>query len=530
MRTFFSSFLLVLLATAMSAQSNFNISNNATGNTEPFIAVDPANPQNLVAAWMQFTVYRVSIGVSHSNDGGQTWSAPITMPHLNTVFTSADVSMTFDNSGTAYMSFIDFSSLGDSGYVMVAHSTDNGQTWSVPVKAISAKETTDIPIDRPWIAVDRSGGQYNGQLYLTSKSYYEAPMPHHVWFKRSLDGGATWSALHLVDDSIPSDLVVQSMGALTVGADGNVYIGYASVDLSLSLSGRMICMKSTDGGASFTPHVIESLPVNSGITDSLYQGSYKLSANPADAHDLVWVATDSRYGDPDIVSVHSTDGGSTWSDIMRVNDDAKGNGVGQDMCWGEFSNSGVYCAAWRDRRNTGGKDTDAFEVYTSVSADGGATFSRNADLNTTPSPYIDIVRGNDFLGVCADSASVYSAWSDKRTGTTQIFASKTSLASIVSSVKGVSGDGLSAELLFSKAYPDPFSSGLTLHVEDYRAATLHITLSDIAGRIVFSNVTQHAGGVQDIPLNIGAIPAGTYMLTILTGRGSSVQLVVRTGK
>jgi hypothetical protein len=253
------------------------------------------------------------------------------------------------------MSYIDYVPTKDSGYVMITKSNDGGMSWSTPVKVISTAETPDMPVDRPWIAIDNSGGAYDGRVYIVSKSIDIGAFPHHVWMKSSSDGGTTWSPIKLVDDSIPTNLISNSMGVPTVGADGNLYIAYISYNPSQSPFPRVICMKSTDGGVNMTPKIIAYAASGSGITDTLYQGSYVLSANPNDANNLVYTFTDQRNGDPDILSVRSTNGGNTWTVApARVNKDVVANGVGQDMCWAGFSASGKYAVVWRDRRNTGG--------------------------------------------------------------------------------------------------------------------------------------------------------------------------------
>jgi hypothetical protein len=184
----------------------------------------------------------------------------------------------------------------------------------------------------------------------------------------------------------------------------------------------VICTKSTDGGTTFIPHPAMNYAGNSASTDTLYQGSYSLSANPANAGNIIFQATDSRNGDMDVLAVFSNDGGITWSNTpVRVNDDPLSNGVGQDMSWSAFSSTGKYAVTWRDRRNYGTSSQDSFEVFTAVSTDGGATFYPNYKLSSAPSPFINIQRGNDFIGVCMNSSYIFSDWCDKRTGNNEIF-------------------------------------------------------------------------------------------------------------
>src|SRR5437764_7511620 len=97
--------LLILLCLFLfklsSAQiSNINISNGVTFDGEPFLAVNPANPQNMVIAWMGLTALptvRISIKSKVSFDGGATWLPLHIQPHLSNNTTSADVSMCFRN-------------------------------------------------------------------------------------------------------------------------------------------------------------------------------------------------------------------------------------------------------------------------------------------------------------------------------------------------------------------------------------------------------------------------------------------------
>src|SRR4051812_39434496 len=98
---------LILLFTCLvkisSAQiTNINISGGVTFDGESFLAVNPANPQNMVIAWMGFYLpsgLRVSIKTKVTFDGGATWGSLHAQPHLSPNTTSADVSMCFKNDG-----------------------------------------------------------------------------------------------------------------------------------------------------------------------------------------------------------------------------------------------------------------------------------------------------------------------------------------------------------------------------------------------------------------------------------------------
>jgi hypothetical protein len=510
---------LFLFTNICFSQTNINLSSAAGWDTEPSMASNPSNPNNIVAAWMKLSGFTLAIGTSYSTDGGTTWSAPTTIPHLHPGFTSADVSLTFNNAGTVYMSYIDYYPTQDSGFVMCTKSINGGLSWTPPVKVISGFESPDLPIDRPWIAVDNSGGAFNGKLYIVSKSVDIGAMPHHIWMKASSDGGTTWSPIKLVDDSIPINLVSNAMGVPTVGADGSVYIAYISYNPSQNPFPRVICLKSTDGGSSFIPKLIAYPASGSAITDTLYQGSYVISANPSNANNLVYTFTDQRNGDPDILSVRSNNGGLTWSSPpVRVNDDIVGNGVGQDMCWAGFSSTGKYGVAWRDRRNTGGTSSSSFEIYGTVSTDGGATFKPNQNMSSAPSPFINIQKGNDFIGVCLDDNNLYSDWCDLRTSNTEIFFNKTPMSVLT----GIADD-ITNEDVVMKIYPNPTSGNATLQLHLRGPQYLKIDLADVNGNTIRMITSQMFNGQdQSVYIQTNGLSAGSYLVRVQSESGSVI--------
>lgn len=515
-RFYFISFLLFA---NISFAQNVNISNLSGWDTEPSIAVNPTNPNNLIAGWMKLSGFTLAIGTSYSNDGGSTWSTPTVIPHLHPGFTSADVSLTFSNGGTAYMSYIDSHPSQDSGFVMITKSLNGGLSWSTPVKVTNSNESPDFPVDRPWIAIDNSGGAFNGKLYIVSKSIEAGAMPHHIWMKSSSDNGNTWSALKMMDDSIPSNLITNSMGVPAVGSDGNVYVAYISYNPPQSPFPRMICLKSTDGGNNFIPKIIGYPVSGSAISDTLYQGSYVLSANPTNANNLIYTFTDQRNGDPDILSVHSSNGGITWNATpVRINKDAVGNGVGQDMCWAGFSASGKYAVGWRDRRNTGGTSSSPFEVYASVSTDGGVSFKPDQNMSSSPSPFINIQKGNDFIGVCLSDNYVYADWCDSRSGNTDIFVNK----SAMSVFTGVADDIVNEDVKM-KIYPNPTTGNATLQLHLRAPQYLTIDLADMNGNVIKTISSQQFNGQEpSIYIETNGLSAGSYLVRVQSDGGNVI--------
>ncbi len=196
-----------LLPVIISAQANdLNLSNLGSFDGEPALAVNPANPDNIIAGWMRLRIDRkMWIATRASFDGGASWGKYTFLPHIDTAYSSADVSIAFHNSGIAYLSYIDVDWSDTTATVFVAKSPDGGLSWETPAPVFHSSDTPDKPIDRPWIAVDNSGGPNDGAIYVTAMSlYFDTIYPHHVYLKTSTDGGTTWSGIVQVDDSLHS--------------------------------------------------------------------------------------------------------------------------------------------------------------------------------------------------------------------------------------------------------------------------------------------------------------------------------------
>jgi len=97
-----SLILFALIVSISIAQPpNTNISNGLLFDGEPYLAINPTNNQNLVAAWMGIKLtnglFKVAIKTKASFDGGTTWSAVNSLPHFGATYGSADPSMAFDS-------------------------------------------------------------------------------------------------------------------------------------------------------------------------------------------------------------------------------------------------------------------------------------------------------------------------------------------------------------------------------------------------------------------------------------------------
>ncbi len=519
-RLFFVA-LLALSFTGFAQINNTNISNTALFAGEPYIAVNPTNPNNIVIAWMALdfsTNFRVAIKSKASFDGGTTWANQIIQPHFGPQWGSADPSMAFKNDGTLYLSYIDFREVSDSGGVYITKSTNGGVAWSAPIKVWDAntEDPTKLPLDRPWLVIDNSGTATDGNLYMTTKPAPWIPAPNRPYFKRSIDGGQTWSNYRYVDTTgyLVGNTIQAPMAPLTVAANGTLCIAYPSYLVSQSLLPKMLFAKSTNGGLGFQYSDIYSstTPAN----DDNYKLGYRLGANPANANQMALTYIENVNGDPDIYLVTTNNGGQSWNNAVRVNDDDIGNGKAQDMVWLSYSNDGKLVLTWRDRRN--GNGTGFFQpsdTYCAVSTDNGATFSPNLRLSNTTAAFDSILlqSGNDFMSCALVNDTIYSAWGDVRTGNLNIFFAKTA----INSATGTNPIAINPEdepLVL--AFPNPASNKLQLKLRDKSLKAIDIAIYNTEGQQVLFKSLANPAAITE--MDISNLVNGVYYMAAFKGK------------
>jgi hypothetical protein len=187
-------------------------------------------------------------------------------------------------------------------HIYVARSTD-GEHWSAPVDAAAGPV-----LDKDWVACDNGASSpFRGRCYLE----YTDDQRNMTVSQYSTDGGQTWSppvrAGALLVGTQP---VVQPNGTLVVVAGD-----YANEE---ALTGSMVALRSTDGGATFAPFTVGGL--QSADNDPMRAVSLpSVDVDSAGTIYAVWHDCRFRPGctGNDLVLSTSTDG-MTWSTPTRV--------------------------------------------------------------------------------------------------------------------------------------------------------------------------------------------------------------------
>jgi hypothetical protein len=338
----------------------------AATQNEPVIAVDPNNPNRIVAASNDYVTRTWTCTVSgtpcsrlgdgysgtyYSNNGGSTWCCVSTDPqHIGTLIpgvehlvggqydAGGDSNLAFDNSGNVYFTGLGFDRLTAPNTVTVSKGAfDSSGTlhWGSP--AFIGQTTSPSTFnDKPWTAVDTHvSSPFQGRVYVSwtrfifsakTGAYVQSP----IIFAYSIDGGQTFS-----DPQLVSPNVLYSQGShVMVGPDGTVYVLWDG-DTRFGPFDSTWMVKSTDGGVSWSkPIAIAPLvdifpPVNTAFrVNSFPAGDVAPNGDVYAAWSTEALNTASSYGvdltcasgatvyDNCHAAVYwskSTNGGATWT-------------------------------------------------------------------------------------------------------------------------------------------------------------------------------------------------------------------------
>lgn len=478
--------LLLCLPLSFLHAQDTQVSEGDVFDGEPFLSIDPADPQHLVIAWMGFDGFDlVQIKIRVSTNGGSTWSAPIGIPHLVAGYTSADPSLAWDSESNLYLSYIDSHPAGTNGKVLVRKSADGGLTWGAAVEAIDAwDDGMEIPVDRPWMVVDRSGGPLDGYVYITTKPAPWIPFPNRNYLVVSSDGDSfsDWRYIDTLGWQI-GDFIQAPMAAPAMGPDGRLHVAYPAWEWTENLLPRFVHASSINAGASFSYHEMQESDGSNLSNDTTSKKGYQLLVDPTDANHLVFLWLFAPDGDNDIYLIESLNGGVNWTPPLRLNDDPAGSGVMQDLVWGDFDSDGDLAVCWRDRRNA--VDTGyavSSEIWGVVK--GHDSLSFGANFRVSASSAFDSVlygNGNDFMALQFENDTLYAAWGDARDGVLTVWFNKLSAFDVGSGILQL----LSAETpLELTLWPNPATDQFTVAGDPCSA---YYAINNLGERVLLKN-------------------------------------------
>jgi hypothetical protein len=262
--------------------------------------------------------------------------------------------------------------------VWFTKSTDHGATWSAPVKTYGNVSWNDKPI----IAVSDDGQD----VYAS----FNGPTGGDPWIAQSHDAGETWTQVKITD----SGRYVFAFDG-DVDADGNVFFSessllYSSAGKHSALIGGIEehVFISQDKGDTWADVIVgQTQPgltcTAVGCTTDFYQGHATVAADASGALVFLYDGAIVAGGKQDIYASRSTDHGAHWTTPVVVS--AAGEESTAPMM--ESGAPGDVRIAWMQTSDRG--NVDAWNTWYRRSSDGGATWSTPVRISdaTSGAPY-----------------------------------------------------------------------------------------------------------------------------------------------
>jgi hypothetical protein len=217
-------------------------------------------------------------GFSRSTDGGATWQTPISIPN-SPQWGTLDVA--------------------SNGYLFIGGGNSGSSFWCI--RSTNARDANVTPTfdqvttvnmggtlvfggtvnpgglaGQIFLAVDRSGGPTNDNVYMIASVSPNGSNGTDVMFARSTNGGASFSAPQRINDDPVDPNKWHWFGTLAVAPNGRIDVVWLdSRNAANNLDSQLFYSWSTDGGGTFSPNVavsnsfnpLEGWPVQNKIGD-----------------------------------------------------------------------------------------------------------------------------------------------------------------------------------------------------------------------------------------------------------------------
>ncbi|NOX85727.1 MAG: T9SS type A sorting domain-containing protein [Chlorobi bacterium] len=337
---------------------------------------------------------------------------------------SGDPTTAIGTDGRWYVGFIN-----TGGGQSISYSDDQGDNWTQVFVAANPGQLADK--NHMWID-NKEGSPYENYLY-DAWTDFGGPNQGNIVLSRSSDNGESWSAI----TNISSGTSGFHQGVnLSTGPNGEVYAVWA-VYYGGGDEKAIGFTKSTDGGETWetATTIITNIRGirSSGVPQNMRVNSFPTMAvdNGDGANSGNIYVTWTNVGEPGVNTgsdrnmIRSEDGGATWSDPIRVNQDDEGVGNANYFGWIACdASNGMLSVVFYTNRDI---EPQQAQTWVALSSDAGNTWEdfQVSDVTFTPSPIPGLASGyfGDYIGITALNGTVYPCWTDNRSGSAKTYVS-----------------------------------------------------------------------------------------------------------
>jgi uncharacterized repeat protein (TIGR01451 family) len=405
-----------------------NVSNLTGNESEVSIDVHPNNRNNQVI--VGHAPNFATMNTFFTLDGGQNWTL-VALGNAQDGLISTfrfDPTVAFDDNGNVYVAYGVRTGPPNQRTVVVARSTDGGQTYTQFTQVATTPDIGALPGNDKWHLATGPDPfnpvQQNVYIAWTQNVQEAAGVDQRIVVSRSTDGGATFSAPVIINDpSIVGTRAGNLFADPAVGPNGEVYVAWNDIN-----AGQVFVDVSLDGGITFGTDNLVTTSGTGFATSIPAQPDRGVVVGPTIDTDrsgrspfkgrLYVVYTDLGPGglpDTNIFVRFSDDLGATWSARTLVNDDGGTNS--QFLPWLDVDQeTGLVAVVWYDARND--PSNRKVDVFMGVSTDGGVSFQPNTRVsdgqsdqsvnnpNRTANNYLE------YIGVAILDCVAFPVWSD----------------------------------------------------------------------------------------------------------------------
>jgi hypothetical protein len=401
MRSSFAAFTVIALSLVSSAMAQsypevtdpVPLGGTDAGGTDRHGQITPDGMGQWIAVWDSSDSLNGTIGtdfdifVSRSTDNGTTWTdrAPLNTNAVTDEGRDETPQVATDRARNWIAVWMSLDSLGGTigtdWDILVARSTDNGETWTDP-EPLNTNAATDSGDDSSpqvttdgaghWVAVWDSYGDLGGTI----------GTDRDILVARSADNGQTWTDAGPLNTNAATDSGDDASPQVTTDGAGRwiaVWQSYDSLNGTIGTDSDILRARSLDGGATWN----SPRPMNSANTDGNIGDLHpQITTDGAGNWIAVWQSIDGHTSQGDdwniLVTRRSFADGIPWTDPEPLNTNAPTD-LDNDYSPQVMTDSrGLWIAVWY----AGELYNDDHDILMAHSRDSGATWTYPAPLNT----------------------------------------------------------------------------------------------------------------------------------------------------